>query len=159
MGLSIGRTTTVVMAMAAAMLLPVSVASCGGSTPAGVVGTVDLRQHLPASLAARAALESGEPHETHFEVGQPAARVALRWATLRDGACQYLLTVELEVLRPAPGVRIIGPNALTPVTERHAGAVIESVPVQVEWIRRGLSLSSSGSVVYLLDGAGQSHRR
>lgn len=132
--------------------------SCGGSTPAGPVGTVDLRQHLPANLAARAALETGESHETQFEVGQPAARVALRWATLRDGASQYILAVELEVLRPAEGIRIVGPHVLTPENVGPASAVIETVPVQVEWIRRGISLRSSGTVTYRVTGAGQARR-
>ncbi len=145
-------------ALASALLLALFVTSCGGSTPAGPVGTIDLRQHLPPSVAARASLETGEEFETQFEIGEPAARVVLRWATLRDGASQYILSVELEVVRPANGIRIVGPTALNPTNEGRPGAVIESVPVQVEWIRRGISLRSSGTVTYRITASGQSRR-
>lgn len=106
---------------------------CGKTTPKGSIGQFDLRSHLPADVVARAPADAGAHEYTkQVNVGEPAAKVQIRWRAFKDGQSAYILSASFEVLEEASGVEL-KPSVGTPLNHGSRDAVVEMIPVQIQW--------------------------
>ena len=108
--------------------------ACGNKgTASGPAGKVeDLRKHLKPDVAAKApADDKATAKDVVFDLH--GANVRLVWHTFDDGPNKYLLSVGLEVIKPAAGVTIEPEPAMNPTNAGTEGAVIEEIPLKVRW--------------------------
>lgn len=124
---------------------------------AGIVGTPeDLRRHLTPDVAAKApADDAASKHELAVDLHGVAAKVV--WRTFADGANKYLLSVGLEVVKPAAGVSVEQLPAMNPTNAGSMEAVIERVPLKLRWSKTDVSGLRVGeiSVEIRADGVGR----
>lgn len=77
------------------------------TTPKGSIGNFDLRSHLPADVKARAPADaSATEYKAQVDVGEPAAKVQIRWRVFKDGQNAYILSTSFDVLEEAKGVEL-----------------------------------------------------
>jgi hypothetical protein len=108
--------------------------ACGSKgTPQGPVGSVeDLRKHLKPEVAAKApADDKAVAKDVVFDLHGATCRLV--WHTFDDGSNKYLLSVGLEVTKPASGVTVEAEPAMNPMNAGTESAVIEKIPLKVKW--------------------------
>jgi hypothetical protein len=130
------------------VLLPL-LTSCGSkTTPVGPLGdTVDLRHHLPADARPRAPSDDETvEHQTDVQIGEPPARVLIRWRSFKDAQHAYLLSVSFEVMESAPGVELEAGVSGEPINRGTTDAAIEAIPVLITWYRRSILRTTGGSL-------------
>jgi hypothetical protein len=134
---------------------------CGSkTTPVGPLSAVDFRAQLPAEVAARAPSDAdAQQYQTEVKVGDPPARVLIRWRAFKDGANAYLLSVAFEVVESAPGVELTA-GARPPLNMGTANAVLAAASVTITWYRQGFPLTTAGAVSgqILADGSWRAER-
>ncbi|HEX8285984.1 MAG TPA: hypothetical protein VF588_21680 [Pyrinomonadaceae bacterium] len=107
---------------------------CGKTTPKGAIGHFDLRSHLPADVVARAPADAGAQEYTkQVNVGDPAAKVLIRWRAFKDGQNAYILSTSFEVLEAANGVELKPSVVGSPLNHGSRDAVVEMIAVQINW--------------------------
>jgi|GEM_PF-2677949 hypothetical protein len=118
---------------------------CCSTTPTGVFGTFDLRSHLPEGLMARIPTDDkAAAHRAEVETGDPAAKILIRWRSFTDGPHNYLLSTTFEVVRQA-WCSNLKAEVGTPVNLGTKEAVIEGVPVLLQWNHDTLIGPKSGA--------------
>jgi len=76
-----------ILAIIVSICLVLSLLICYGSktTPVGTLNTIDLRHYLPADVASHAPSDSeAQQHQTEVQVGEPSAKVLIRWCSFND---------------------------------------------------------------------------
>ncbi|MFC2172177.1 hypothetical protein ACFLU6_06045 [Acidobacteriota bacterium] len=129
------------------LVLLLVLASCGGGgTPRGPLGnTVDLRQHLPAEIAALAPSDTeAMEHQAEMSVGNPPARVLIKWRTFKKGQSAYLLSVSFEVVDSARGVELSTNAWAEPDNIGTEDAVLQQMSVGVNWRRKAKPANRAG---------------
>jgi hypothetical protein len=129
-------------------LLPL-LAGCGSkTTPVGPLGdTVDLRHHLPAEVRSTAPSDDeAVEHQTNIQIGEPPARVLIRWRSFNDSQHAYLLSVSFEVMESAPGVELEAGVSGEPINRGSTDAAIEAISVLITWYRRVILCTTGGSL-------------
>jgi hypothetical protein len=135
--------------LTAIVVLLALLAGCGSkTTPVGSLGdTVDLRHHLPVDARSLAPSDDEAiQHQTEVQVGEPPARVLIRWRTFNDLQHAYLLSVSFEVTESAPGVELGAGISGEPINRGTTEAVIETIPVLITWYRRAFLRTTGGSL-------------
>jgi hypothetical protein len=130
------------------VLLPL-LTGCGSkTTPVGPLGDiVDLRHHLPAEAVARAPSDDEAiQHQTEVQIGEPPARVLIRWRSFSDSQHAYLLSVSFQVMESAPGVELGAGVSGEPINRGTTDAAIEAIPVLITWYRRVILRTTGGSL-------------
>ena len=120
---------------------------CGSkTTPVGTLDTIDLRHYLPADVASRAPSDSeAQQHQTEVRVGEPSARVLIRWCSFNDSQNAYLLSASFEVVESAPGVELSA-SVGRPLNFGTTDAVIEATSVSITWYRKSIFVTRGGTL-------------
>ena len=137
-----------ILAIIVSICLVLSLLICYGSktTPVGSLNTIDLRHYLPADIASHAPSDSEAlQHQTEVQVGEPSAKVLIRWCSFNNSQNAYLLSVSFEVIESAPGVKLSA-GVGEPINLGTTDAVIEATPVLITWYRKSLFVTTSGSL-------------
>jgi hypothetical protein len=123
--------------------------ACGRTsptTPKGPIGNFDLRSHLPADVKVRAPADASAPeYKAQVDVGEPAAKVLIRWRVFKDGQSAYLLSASFDVLEEAKGVEL-KTSVGAPINTGSRDAVVAAHPVLVTWSSPGITASKSGTL-------------
>jgi hypothetical protein len=103
------------------------------TTPKGLIGNFDLRSHLPADVQARAPKDdNATEYKAQVEVGEPAAKVLIRWRVFKDGQSAYIISTSFEVLEEAKGVELKA-RVGEPINMGSRDAVVAANLVFITW--------------------------
>jgi uncharacterized membrane protein len=121
--------------------------ACGSpTTPSGSIGTFNLRSSLPADVQARAPTDaSAAEYQAEVTVGEPAAKVLIRWRVFQDGPNMYILATSFEVLEAAQGLELKA-SVGAPINAGSSEAVVAAHPVSITWSSSAIGGSKSGTV-------------
>lgn len=121
---------------------------CGSkTTPKGPIANFDLRSHLPANVIGRAPSDANATeYKAQLDVGEPAAKVQIRWRAFRDGQSAYILSTSFDVLEPANGVELKG-TVDAPFNMGTRDAAVAAHIVKVNWNSSSGSGTKSGTIV------------
>jgi hypothetical protein len=148
--------------MAVAAIAMLATGACSGdTTPVGPLGPVhDLRPLLPEGVRAHApADEAAVERRAEVTVGEPPAKVAVKWRTFADGKGAYIASMALEVVATADGISLDGGPFGSPVNRGTVDAPMQSVGWRIVWSKAGVSGKKSGTVAgdVLADGTLHTH--
>lgn len=111
---------------------------CGKTTPKGVINRTDFRSNLKADVLSRAPADSvAQEHSKQVDVGEPAAKVLIRWRTFKDGESSYILSASVEVLEAASGVELKEVRFGGITNHGTVDKVVMSIPVLIDWDSAG----------------------
>jgi hypothetical protein len=123
--------------------------ACGSTSPTapkGPIGNFDLRSYLPADVKARAPADASAPeYKAQVDVGEPAAKVLIRWRVFKDGQSAYVISASFDVLEEAKGVEL-KTSVGEPINTGSRDAVVAAHPVLVTWSSPGITASKSGTL-------------
>lgn len=129
-------------------------AGCGKSTSKGVFKEFDLRSKLPAEIAAVPKEQTNE-NVKEIVVGEPGAKMLVKWRTFKKDNNYYTLSAALEVPEDTKGIQITDASIQDPINTGTEGKVVQSNLILVNWDASGLFSTSAGTYTGNLKATGE----
>ncbi|HZG53526.1 MAG TPA: hypothetical protein VEZ40_15445 [Pyrinomonadaceae bacterium] len=118
------------------------------TTPKGLIGNFDLRPHLPADVQARAPKDdNATEYRAQVDVGEPAAKVLIRWRVFKDGQNAYILSASFELLEAVKGVELKANVNERAIDIQSGEADVTSHGVVLTWRNASSLTSKNGTIV------------
>jgi len=127
-------------------LCSVAFISCNSttkSTPKGEFKKIDLRKTLPADIASTPDAQAQE-YSKEITVGEPAAKVLLKWRTLKKENNNYILSVTIDVPQDTQGIQLTDASVKDPINTGNVDSVVQTNIVLISWDSSKAGATSAG---------------
>ena len=121
----------------------VSCNSIAKSTPKGEFKKIDLRKTLPAEVALIPNAQAQE-HSKEIAVGEPAAKVLLKWRTFKKENNNYILSVTIDIPQDTQGIQITDASVQEPINTGNVDSVVQTNIVLISWDGSKAGATSTG---------------
>lgn len=125
------------------IVLVIGCNSTAKSTPKGEFKKIDLRKTLPSDIAAIPDAQAQE-HSKEITVGEPAAKVLLKWRTFKKENNNYTLSVTIEIPQDTQGIQLTDASVQAPINTGNVDSVVQTNIILISWDSSKTGTSSAG---------------